>query len=101
MLRVPLLALLAKLLDRHRSFGVHLMFALNGSSWILLGWPVLLFVVDSALQLAGHRDPQFAGLLMLTLLLTTTAQWFARAQHGGYGITCTRSQVQAALLSGC
>lgn len=97
---VLLLALFAKLFDPRRPLGVHIMFALYALSWILLSWPLLLFGVDVGMRMAGRYDPEFAGLLKLILLTTTTAQWFARAQFGGYQRSVLASCTQAVLLTG-
>ncbi len=85
LLLVPMLALLAKLLDLRRPFGVHLMFALYAVSWILLSWPLLIWCADTVLRMIGVNDPETQGLTKLLLLTVGTLQWFTRAQLSGYG----------------
>jgi len=98
-LLVPLLALFAKLFDLRRPFGVHLMFGLYAVSWILLSWPVLLWSADTLFAVFDVRDPGVTGFSKLVLLTVGTAQWFARAQIGGYGRGVATSLLQGALLT--
>lgn len=100
LLLVPLLALLAKLFDLRRPFGVHMMFALYAVSWILLSWPLLLWAADTLFRVGGVTDPETTGLTKLLLLLVGTLQWFTRTQAGGYERGLGAALLQAILLTG-
>ncbi|GJM21368.1 MAG: hypothetical protein DHS20C15_12830 [Planctomycetota bacterium] len=99
LLLVPMLALLAKLLDWRRPYGVHVMFALYAVSWILLSWPLMLWCVDTLTRVFEWHDPEVAGLSKLVLLVGGTLQWFVRAQSGGYARKLGPALLQGVLLT--
>jgi hypothetical protein len=99
-LLVPLLALMAKLFDLRRPYGVQLMVSLYAVSWILLSWPVLLLAADTLFRITGFADPATMGFTKLMLLLLSTLQWFARVQAGGFGRRTGAAILMGALLTG-
>ena len=56
--------------------------------------------MDLGLELANRKDPELAGMLKLGLLGLGTAQWFLRAQLGGYRRILAVATLQAVLLTG-